>query len=585
MLLGALVLGALSCAQGKVDPFDVNSGLTHGEIEDALIKKREAKNSKSDNIKKPALKNITPKISSLVIAPPPPIIGGDKIISLAISDEVDTKDVLIELGRIANIDVDIDSNISGNIIINAKDRPLKEVIDRIASLGKLRYSYKNGVLFFENDAPYVKNYYVDYMVAGKLWGEVESNVKAIMDADEFGARIAQFGMDGMAMGMGMGGMGMGMGGMGMGGMGMAPNMMGVAPMNMQPNMAMQQPNGVIQPNGMQPNMLNGAMPAMGMQPNMMNQFNLNSLTSNKSAGILSVFATKKQHQAVEKYLKDVEKYASAQVLIEAKVVEVTLSKEFAAGIDWSWADSENSIISKGLFGVGDSTTPYITGVFGKNSSINATVKALEQFGSAKAISSPRITTMNNQNATLNFSENLIYFTVATSASTVAGVNNPTTIAAVTATKNEIPIGVQLSITPSINVATNEVTLEVAPTLSVNSGKFAIDPSINPTTGESLGNKIPIVKTRTLKTLAKIQSGNVLVIGGLMSDTTANSDSGIPLLGRIPLLGYLFKNSSKSSQVVETVIFIKVTIVDSAGFSTKEDRELEEKFDVNKRKFF
>lgn len=513
MLLSALALGALSCAQGRVDPFDVNSGLTRSEIEDAMLKR---KDKKTEAEKKSALKNIAPKISSLVMAPPPPVLGGDKIISFSVSDQVPLKDILIELGRIANIDVDIDSSVSGSITINAKDRPLKEVVDRIATLGGLRYSYKNGVLFFENDSPYVKNYFVDYLIAGKLWGEVETNIKAIMDASEAKAKTSA---------------------------------------------------------------------ATENTSNTTSQTKTSSLTSNKSAGIISVYGSDKQHQAVAKYLKDVEKYASAQVLIEAKVVEVTLSKEFAAGIDWGWADSENSIVSEGVFGVGNTTQPYVTAIFGANSSISATVKALEQFGTAKAISSPRITTMNNQNATLNFSESLIYFTIATSASTVAGLNNPTTVASVTATKNEIPIGVQLSITPSINVATSEVTLDVQPTLSVNSGRNAIDPSINPTTGLSLGNKIPIVKTRTLKTLAKIQSGNVLVIGGLMSDTTADSETGIPFFSRIPVLGYLFKSSSKSTQVVETVIFIKATIVDSAGHAPKEDRELQEKFDVNKRKFF
>jgi len=515
-LLGALSIAALSCAQGRVDPFDVNSGLTRLEIEEVMIKRRDKKTENAEKKSAPTAvnKSVAPKISSLVMAPPPPVLGGDKIISFSVSDQVSLKDILIELGRVANIDIDIDSSVSGSIIINAKDRPLKEIIDRIATLGNLRYSYKNGVLFFTKDSPYLKSYYVDYLIAGKLWGEVEANIKAVLEANDASPKSTE---------------------------------------NEEKDETQSKPT--------------------------------TNFSSNKSAGIISVFASDKQHLAVAKYLKDVEKYASAQVLIEAKVVEVTLSKDFAAGIDWGWADSENGVLTKGVFGVGNTTQPYVSAVFGAKSSITASVKALEQFGTAKAISSPRITTMNNQNANLNFSENLIYFTIATSASTVAGLNNPTTVASVTATKNEIPIGVQLSITPSINVATSEVTLDVQPTLSVNSGRLVIDPSINPTTGLSLGNKIPIVKTRTLKTLAKIQSGNVLVIGGLMSDTTADSESGIPLFSRIPILGYLFKNSSKSSQVVETVIFIKATIVDSSGHVPKEDRELQEKFDVNKRKFF
>ncbi len=512
-LLLCLIAGInFGCAQGKVDPFDMNSGLSRSEIQDSIIKRKNQKDKKTTREKSKTNAEI-PQTSNLVLMPPPPVIGGDKIISFSTTSEVPLKDILIELGRMANIDIDLDSNISGGIIINAKNRPLKEVIDRIATLGGLRYSYKNNVLFFERDTPYLKNYFVDYLIAGSLWSDVESNISALLKA-----------------------------------------------------------------NSTQVNESDAASAA--------------SFTSNKSAGIISLFANSKQHQAIAKYLKDVEKHASAQVLIEAKVVEVTLSKEFASGINWNWVGKDgNTFGINGDFGVGDITEPFLSGtgnnikLFGINGDINATISALEQFGSAKAISSPRITTMNNQNATLDFSESLIYFTIQTSASTVAGNANPTTIATVTATKNEIPIGVQLSITPSINIANNEVTLDINPTLSVDSGKEAIDPSVNPNTGVSLGNKIPIVKTRNLKTLAKVQSGSVLVIGGLMNDTTADVETGVPYLSRIPILGHLFKFTSKSTQVVETVIFIKATIVDSSGYVPKEDRELQEKFDVNVRKFF
>jgi MSHA type pilus biogenesis protein MshL len=511
-----ICLGAVfSCSHGKINSFDDNSGLSRSEIEKALIrdksfkkdKKKKDKNSKSENIESPI-----PSVSNLVIAPPPPVIGGEKIISFSTTDQVPLKDILIELGRLADIDIDLDPTISGGIIINAKNRPLKEIIDRIATLGNLRYSYKNGTLFFERDTPYMKNYFVDYLIAGTLWTDVESNISSIISS--------------------------------------------AASQNAE---------------------------AAASAPS--------SSTSNKSAGIISIFANQKQHSEVSKYLKDVEKHASAQVLIEAKIVEVTLSKDFASGIDWSWVGKDNTVTTSGSFGVGEFSSPSLEAtipnikLLGLNGSINATIRALERFGNAKAISSPRITAMNNQNATLDFSETLIYFTIETSASTVAGTSNPTTVASVTATKNEIPIGVQLSITPSINVKTNEITLDIKPTLSVDSGRDAIDPSVNPQTGESLGNTIPIVKTRSLKTLAKVQSGSVLVIGGLMSDTTSDVETGVPFLSRVPVLGHLFKFISKSTQVVETVIFIKATIVDSGGLVGREDRELQENFDVNKRSFF
>lgn len=513
---------ALSCSHGKINSFDDNSGLSRSDIEKALIRDKSSKVSRRDKKFEDAkiAKAKIPQASNLVITPPPPVIGGEKIISFSATDQVPIKDILIELGRIANIDIDLDPAITGGIIINAKNRPLKEVIDRIATLGSLRYSYKNGVLFFERDTPFMKNYFVDYLIGGSLWTDVEANITSLLSASA--AQVQQ---------------------------------------------------------------------GSGGDASFSAPIATSSFTSNKSAGIISVFATGKQHTAISSYLKDVEKHASAQVLIEAKIVEVTLSKEFASGIDWAWVGKNNSITTSGSFGVGELIDPSIEAsipdikLFGLNGSISATIQALERFGNAKAISSPRITAMNNQNATLDFSETLIYFTIETSASTVAGTTNPTTTSSVTATKNEIPIGVQLSITPSINVKTSEITLDIQPTLSVDSGREAVDPSVNPETGKSLGNTIPIVKTRSLKTLAKIQSGNVLVIGGLMSDTTSDVETGVPFLARIPVLGHLFKYNSKSTQVVETVIFLKATVVDSGSIVGREDRQLQDNFDVNKRPFF
>ncbi len=509
-----LLVASFSCernpANALKDPLDTTSDLTFSEVQESLTKKPEKKSKNDKKTVSTFDEAPIPSASKLIVSPPPPVIGGDKIISFSVTDQVPLKDVLIELGRMANIDVDLDPAISGGVIINAKNRPLKEVIDRIATQASLRYSYKNGVLFFERDTPYMKNYFVDYLSNGTLWTDVSANITALLTPPD-----SSSGNEGASTS---------------------------------------------------------------------SKSSASSFTINKSAGMISVFATDKQHEAITKYLAAVEKYSSSQVLIEAKVVEVTLNKQFAAGIDWSWVGNNpgNKIVSQGSFGVGDLTTPsFIAGIHGN---INATINALEQFGNTKAISSPRIIAMNNQKASLDFSESLIYFTISTSASTVAGNTNPTTTSSVTATKNEVPIGVQLSITPSINVATNEVTLDVQPKLSVDSGKKAIDPSVNPETGISLGNKIPIIKTRTLKTLAKIQSGNILVIGGLMSDTSGNTDAGIPFLSRIPILGYLFKYSAKSTDIVETVIFIKATIINSGSGVEKSDRDIQRKFDTNRRPF-
>lgn len=510
ILLFSLAFTLLSCAQNKLDPIDQEAGLSVNDFEKSFV--RDRKKEKSDKAERIRNAAPIPSISKLVLAPPPPKVGGNKTISFSVTDQVPLKDVLIELGRVAKIDVDVDPSISGGIILNAKNRPLKEVIDRIASLGQLRYSYKNDVLCFEKDSPYMKNYFVDFLSGSQLWGDVESNLTSILSSSASSASSSDSSSSSSS----------------------APG---------------------------------------------------SKITSNKSAGIISIYATKAQHDNIIKYLDDVYRVASAQVLIEAKVVEVTLNKEFQAGIDWNWVEAGKSVTTN----FGAPSAPTITAIIpkvkllGLGGNISATIKALEEFGTARAISSPRISAINNQKAVLDFSENLIYFTISASSSTSTGTST-SVVSTVTATKNEVPIGVQLSITPSINLATDEITLDIKPKLSVNSGSVAVDPSVNPNTGESLGNTIPIIKTRELNTIAKVKSGSVLVIGGLMTEASTNNDSGIPFLSRIPVLGWLFKFSSKKNDIVETVIFVKATIVNNGSPPSKYDRDFYDKFTTDKKPF-
>ncbi len=455
----------------------------------------------------------TLSVSKIIITPPPPQIGGDKIISFAVTDQIPLKDVLIELGRVAQIDVDLDSSISGGIVLNAKNRPLKEVIDRIAKLGNLRYSYQNGVLHFEKDMPYSKNYFVDFLTGSQLWSDVESNITAILNVG-----------------------------------------------SNQQNQSGQDQNA------------NGGN----------NNQNTAHLNSNKSAGIISIYANNSQHEQISKYLDDVYKNSSAQVLIEAKVVEVTLSREFDTGINWSWVDTGKTASTSGTFGSGNAATssfdisiPKISTITGIGGDLSAKVQILEQFGKAKAISSPRINAINNQKAVLDFSQKKIYFTVSASSSVSTGTAT-NTVSTVTATKNEVDVGVRLEITPSINLATNEITLDVKPKLSIDTGQVAKDPSVNPNGGASLGNTIPIINTRQLSTIAKVQSGSILVIGGLISENSNEGGSGIPILMRIPLLKYFFGFFYDSSNKVETVIFIKATILNSSNNMNKYDRDFYKK---------
>ncbi len=514
------ILSFFSCTKDEVkqaDYHDLNAQLTRAEMREAMIK--DHKKIAKERGEKP--KNIAPipSISKMVVTPPPPVIGGEKTISFSVSDQVPLKDVLIELARVAKIDIDIDPKISGGIILNAKNRPLKEIIDRIANLGNLRYSYKNGVLYFESDTPYLKNYFVDYLTGSTLWTDVESNITSMISSN-------------------------------------------------QNSNSSSSSSSLLEDSGSSP------------------EEQTASVTSNKSAGIISLFANNKQHREVSKYLADVERAASSQVLIEAKLVEVNLSEAYKTGINWSSLGSNPSLDFVGG-AASKSTDPTksfnslfgaATNIFGSGN-LSAIFSALEQFGTTRTISSPRIHAINNQKATLNFGDKLVYFKIDNNqnVTTTSGAT-PVTSATITSTKQEENIGVKIEITPSINIETRDITLNIKPTLSSKGGEVK-----DPASG-AIANLVPVVQTRELSTIAKIQSGNVIVIGGLMKEGSTNQNEGIPLLGRVPILGWFFRSTSKTSEVVETVIFVKATIVGSGDRVSKYERDFNEKFNSSKRQF-
>lgn len=281
-------------------------------------------------------------------------------------------------------------------------------------------------------------------------------------------------------------------------------------------------------------------------------------------------------------------------------MEVSLKDEFSAGINWSLSEVRNvkknvevtdqlgnvtsSVVNSPVFSkildVG-STASLSGGLksfdFAKavgSKDLNVIVSALEEFGTTRTLSSPRVTSLNNQTAKLDFVKNIVYFSVEREEDEDSNGNKTYTY---TSTKQEEQEGVILEITPSINLKTNEVTLKVKPELRTKYSEVT-DP--NP----DITNTVPEIQTKKIETSLKIESGSVMVIGGLMSEETANVDSGVPFLKNIPILGWLFKYKTKHKNTTETVIFIKATIIDRNNPLDKGDRDFYNKY-TNERNNF
>jgi len=489
---------------------DRDADVTRKEFSDFMT----LKNVKKDDTSIMGLsnRNTTPNISKLLVSPPPPPIGNGNLISFSVTEEVPIKDTLIELGRVADVDIEVDPNITGGIILKVTNKPLDVVVKQIADLAGLKYTYSNNILRFEKDLPYTETYDVDFLIDNDVWTSIESALNQIISLN--------------------------------------------APSNVSTEVT------------------TITTPQQGMQNNNLNS-NSYEIIINKPSSMITVYANEKTQKAVKDYIEDVKTNYASQVLIEAKVVEVVLNDDYQAGIDWSFANGDKGGITMGYAdgsyatAAGGLSGNVTKAIFG--GSLTAAINALQTFGQTKTISSPRIHAMNNQKANLKFISKLIYFSLEKDEED--DNDNNTTTTTYTSTKQEEEVGVTLDIIPSIDLKNNEISLKVTPQLKVKVGEVA-DP-----TNEL--NLVPIIQTRSVETSLKIKSGNIMVIGGLMSEDTTNTDTGVPILSGIPFLGRLFKSTTKSQEVRETVIFVKATIIKPNGEIENYDRDLYKKYGRDK----
>lgn len=616
-----------------------------------------------------------PELADILAAPKPPKIGATQQVSIAVSDDVPLKDVLIELARLADVDIEVDSGITGGVSFRAKERPFNEVIERIADLAGLRYTVKNGVLRVERDTPYIQTYTLDMLnidrsstgniglnsagggaaggattsgtgvVAGAttgggsastsnssssnitlesksdFWAKFDDSIKQILSfrpvrmtslatiasqptptsaplgvlptADvsvPAAAAAAATGVDPDATRPA----------------GSAP-VQAAAPVIAAPPPA---PPGVSVPVAPPA----GAAAVAGLPEVDAGAGAFYSL--NRQAGTLMVSATERQHEIIRRFLTAIEANASSQVLIEAKIVEVTLNDHYQSGINWN-KFANGTVSFSGAFDTVSSTNPAVTPanitvlsdkLFGTGVDLSAAVRLLDEFGTSRALSSPRLNAMNNQQAVLTFAENIVYFKVKIKVTAavpgVGGAQTTPAIIEVNSEENKAPVGILLSLQPTINKETDEITLSVRPTLT-RVTQYVVDPSFPIQVAVALNNltlssasqdlidkikntdsKVPQIETRELDSILKVKSGQVMVIGGLLEDKISNTDSGVPGISQVPLFGNLFKAVDKVNTKKELIIFIRATIVSPHGNSSETDKALYNKFiqDPNPLKF-
>ena len=178
-----------------------------------------------------------------------------------------------------------------------------------------------------------------------------------------------------------------------------------------------------------------------------------SVIVNPESGIISVRATSAQHLAVQEFIDKVMLNVQRQVLIEATIVEVTLSDRFQSGVDWKAVIGGDIItLQQNLINSAfDTGGRFFTGTITDNINdpdITATLTFLKTFGDVKVLSSPKLMAHNNQTAVLKVVENFVYFTIDSQISqgnALAGNNN---ISSIESEIHTVPVGLVMSVTTS-----------------------------------------------------------------------------------------------------------------------------------------
>jgi len=287
-----------------------------------------------------------------------------------------------------------------------------------------------------------------------------------------------------------------------------------------------------------------------------------TVISNRESGTISVRATSSAHDDIQRFVDRVLSSARKQVLIEATVVEVTLSDDFQAGVDWSAIATDGDwSLEQNLLGTTLGATPFTQATFSDTDadrSVTAAIRALDSFGDVSVMSSPKIMALNNQTSVLKVADNRIYFEIEEDSATDQSGNVTTTF---TTTVKTVPIGFVMNVTPFIT-ADDEVILNIRPTIT-RILRFVNDPNPNLTV-ESL---IPEVQVREMESVLRVANGRTAVIGGLMQDTAGKTSTGLPGLHDVSGVGLLFGTKSQELDKTELVIFLRPRIIENANLDT------------------
>jgi len=324
-----------------------------------------------------------------------------------------------------------------------------------------------------------------------------------------------------------------------------------------------------------------------------------SFSLHPQTGTLLVTTTPEIMERIERFLGQVRENLSRQVHMDVQILEVSLSDGDQLGIDWSGLPGliqifrmpslrdviRSQIQSQAGGGGGGGGTAGGTGItsplpaspfsasplgalqlgllfapandLAVQSTLNAIISFLERHGNVRAISRPQITTLNNQPAVISVGVNdfFVTFEQQTTAAAAGGIAT----SAVTSRINPLFIGVSLHITPQISPQ-GEIVMKIVPAVNQKVGDKVVPTGIPSAPTQS----IPLLETRQTSTVVKVRDGQTILISGLIQEREEEVQKAVPYLSGVPVLGPLFRHTTRQKGRSELVLLITPRLTDISG---------------------
>ena len=314
-----------------------------------------------------------------------------------------------------------------------------------------------------------------------------------------------------------------------------------------------------------------------------------SVVANPQAGIVIIHALPPELHQVARYLDRIQSRMNRQVILEAKILEVQLNDQFQAGINWNMFgagfDPNTQTNEIGMSQIGSNTfegteLQDFTSIFTLNAGkgqFNILIKMLQTQGNVQVLSSPRISTVNNQKAVIKVGQDQFFVTgVSTENTVTANSTIPTQDVSLTPFFS----GITFDVTPQIS-GDDTVILHIHPSVSL-----VTEQQKNIVLGQTVAGQnntltLPLALStiRESDNVVRAKNGQIIVIGGLMQNSMIEEIAGTPGLSNIPFIGALFRRTQQVARKTELIILLRPIIVERKTWvhELEDDRETMKQF--------